>query len=75
MNRDVFVQDNFELETEAALADSQDAPGQSDMWALTIAVLSMLLIICLARSIDAFPNWMSGQVSPLFANVGPHFHQ
>ena len=78
MNHDVFVQDNLELEIEAAVANVQAeeaADGHSDLWELTIAILSMLLILCLARSIDAFPNWMSGQVSPLFANVGPNFHQ
>jgi hypothetical protein len=78
MNQDVFVQDNFELEIEAAIADSQteqSGDGQSDLWVLTIVILSMLLIVCLARSVDAFPHWMSGQVSPLFANVGPHFHR
>ena len=78
MNHDVFVQDNFELESDAVVAES-DAEGatggQSDLWALMIAILSMLLIVCLARSVDAFPHWMSVQVSPLFANVGPHFHQ
>ena len=78
MNYDVFVQDNFELESKAAVADLQaaeQADSQSDLWALTIAILSSLLIVCLARSVDAFPHWMSVQVSPLFANVGPHFHQ
>ena len=78
MNQDVFVQDNFELEIEAAIADSQteqSGDGQSDLWVLTIVILSMLLIVCLAGSVDAFPHWMSGQVSPLFANVGPHFHR
>ena len=78
MNQDVFVQDNFELEIEAAIADSQteqSGDGQPDLWVLTIVILSMLLIVCLARSVDAFPHWMSGQVSPLFANVGPHFHR
>lgn len=77
MNHDVFVQDNFELEVEAAVAEQVEdaADGQSDLWVLTIAIVSMLLIVCLARTVDAFPHWMSVQVSPLFANVGPHFHQ
>jgi hypothetical protein len=78
VNHDVFVQDNFELESEATVADlliEQSADRQSDLWALAMAILSTLLIICLARSVDAFPHWMSVQVSPLFANVGPHFHQ
>jgi hypothetical protein len=77
VNHDVFVQDNFELEVEAAVAEQVEdaADGQSDLWVLTIAIVSMLLIVCLARTVDAFPHWMSVQVSPLFANVGPHFHQ
>ena len=78
VNNDMFVQDNFVLESEAALADSHaedSAEGQSDFWSLAIAILLALLIICLARSVNAFPHWMSVQVSPLFANVGPHFHQ
>ena len=78
MNYDVFVQDNFELESEAAVVDSQPeepADRQSDLWALAMAILLTLIIVCLARSVDAFPHWMSVQVSPLFANVGPHFHQ
>lgn len=78
MNHDVFVQDNFEREIEAAVANAQAedaADGQSDFWGLAVAILSMFLILCLARSIDAFLHWMSGQVSPLFANVGPNFHQ
>ena len=77
MNHDVFVQDNFELEVEAAVAEQVEdaADGQSDLWVLTIAIVSMLLIVCLARTVDAFPHWMSVQVSPFFVNVGPHFHQ
>ena len=77
MNHDVFVQDNFELEVEAAVAEQVEdaADGQSDLWVLTIAIVSMLLIVFLARTVDAFPHLMSVQVSPLFANVGPHFHQ